>query len=64
MSSQQDFLEYLRTGVKEVNNNVTQYPKSFENFVNDNFERYSNYSSIPFWMQDNAGIIKDLLRNK
>jgi hypothetical protein len=62
MSSQQDFLEYLRTGVKEVNNNVTQYPKSFENFVNDNFERYSNYSSIPFWMQDNAGIIKDLLK--
>jgi hypothetical protein len=64
MESQQDFLEYLRTGVKEVNNNVTQYPRSFENFVNDNFERYSNYSSIPFWMQDNAEVIKNIVKMK
>ena len=62
MSSQQDFLEYLRTGDREVNNMVTQYPENFKNYVKDNFERYSNYKSVPFWITDNKEIIKNIVK--
>lgn len=62
LTSEEDFMAYLRGGPKELDKFVTQYPKGFTNFVNDNFDRFSNYKSVPFWMQDNEEIIQGLLK--
>lgn len=62
LSSEEDFMNYLKTGEKELNKFVTQYPERFNNFVNDNFERFSNYRNQPFWMADNAEIINNIVK--
>ncbi len=64
LTSQADFMTYLKTGQREVNKMVTQYPEGFKSFVKENYERFSNYKSVPFWMQDNEDVISDIVRKK
>lgn len=58
MTSRESFRNYLKTGQKEVNNYITEYPDAFKYFVKDNFERFSGYASVPYWMRDNMKIIE------
>src|ERR1035437_1295502 len=62
LSSEEDFMAYLGGADKELNGAVSIYPDGFQNFVNDNFERFSNYKSVPFWLDDNMNIIKELIK--
>jgi len=62
LSSEEDFMAYLKTGKREVNKMVIQYPSGFKTFVNDNFERFSNYKQLPFWMADNENIINNIVK--
>ena len=60
MTPEEDFMSYLETGVKKEIKPVTEYPDGFKYFVKDNFERMQNYQSVPYWMQDNSEIVKDI----
>lgn len=60
MTSRDSFRNYLKTGRKEVNNFITQYPDAFKYFVKDNFERFSNYSSVPYWFRDNLKVVTNI----
>ena len=62
LSSKEDFMNYLRGGKKEVDKMVTQYPENFKKFVTENYDRFSNYKSVPYWLTDNKGIIDSLLK--
>lgn len=64
LSSEEDFLKYLDTGIRERNRMVTQYPQGFKNFVRDNYERFMGYKSIPYWMDDNLNIINDIVKKQ
>lgn len=60
MTSRESFRNYLKTGQKEVNNFIVQYPDAFKYFVKDNYERFSNYSSVPYWFRDNMKVINNI----
>ena len=62
LSSEEDFMAYLRGGEKELNKMVREYPAGFKSFVNDNFERFSNYKQLPFFMDDNEEIINNIVK--
>ncbi len=62
LSDSKDFMNYLKTGKKELNKMVIQYPANFKYFVKENYERFANYKSMPFWIEDNADIITRLLK--
>lgn len=57
LTSHTNFREYLKTGQREVNNYVTEYPESFKGYIKNNYERLNNYKSVPYWMQNNMEII-------
>jgi len=62
--SQAEFMEYLETGQRDMNRMVTQYPENFKQHVRDNFERYSNYKSQPYWLRDNADVVKNIAKKQ
>lgn len=59
-----DFKAYLKGDQPLKAEQITEFPEGFKQHVKDNFERYSNYKSTPFWIEDNAEIIKDILKSK
>jgi hypothetical protein len=61
LSSEEDFMTYLRGGKKEVNKVVTQYPRGFQEYVNANYKRLSKYKSVPYWIKDNQDIVESLV---
>jgi hypothetical protein len=63
LESEEDFLKYLDTGIDKRGNEVTAYPENFQNYVKDNFEKLSNYKNPPYWMQDNASIVKKIVKS-
>jgi hypothetical protein len=62
LMAQEDFMEYLRTGERDMNNMVTMYPQNFQKHVRDNFDRYSNYKSKPYWIRDNTEVVKNIAK--
>jgi hypothetical protein len=63
MSSKENFRDYLDGKADLDTTQITDYSDEFKNYVKDNYERYSNYKSVPCWIQDNKKIIKDILKN-
>lgn len=61
LTSEEDFMAYLDGAPVERNKMVTQYPEGFKNFLTENYDRLSNYKSVPFFIQDNESIIKNLI---
>lgn len=58
----EDFKAYLR-GEKPMNaKQITEYPQNFIDHVKDNYERYSNYKSTPFWIADNTNVINTIMK--
>lgn len=64
LSSEEDFMQYLKTGIRERNKMVTQYPEGFKNYLRDNYERFMGYKSIPYWMADNAKIVNNIMNKQ
>lgn len=57
-----DFKAYLKGNKPLKAEQITDYSPNFKSYVKDNYERYSNYKKLPFWIEDNAEIIKDILK--
>ncbi len=58
----EDFKAYLR-GEKPMDaKQITEYPKNFIDHVKDNFDRYSNYKTLPFWITDNTNVINTIMK--
>ena len=60
----EDFKEYLRGEKPLTAEQITGYPKNFIDHMKKNYKRYSNYKQLPFWIDDNKNIIKDVLKIK
>lgn len=41
---------------------ITNYPDGFKYFVLDNYERFSNYKSVPYWFRDNLSTIDNIIK--
>lgn len=62
---QQDFREYLRSGGKlPKGEQIKAMPENFNQYVKVNYERYSNYKNLPFWLTDNPKIIDKIMNIK
>lgn len=62
MMPKDDFKAYLKGNKPLQAEQITEYPAGFKQHVKDNFEKYSGYKSTPFWIEDNADIINNLLK--
>jgi hypothetical protein len=58
----EDFKAYLKGDKPLKAEQITDYPENFIKYTKDNFEKYSGYKSIPFWIEDNSEIINKLLK--
>lgn len=58
LTSHEDFREYLRTGIKERNKMIQDYPPNFKKFWQANYDRYSEYKTMPWIMENNLEAIK------
>jgi len=57
-----DFEAYLKGNILLKAEQITEMPDNFKNYVRDNFERYSNYKSLPYWISDNQELINEIVR--
>lgn len=53
LMTQEELDDYIETGNVESKNTVTKPPKSFENYIKENSERYAKYKNKPYWAKDN-----------
>ena len=58
-----DFNAYLKGNEPLQAKQITDMPENFINYTKENFDKYSNYKSMPYWIEDNPKIIKDILKN-
>jgi hypothetical protein len=58
---QDDFKAYLKGNEPLKAKQITEYSDAFRDFVKGNYERFSGYKSVPYWLTDNKDIIKGLL---
>ena len=58
----EDFKAYLKGNKPLQAKQITEYPENFIKYTKDNFERYSNYKQLPYWIEDNMKVIKNLIK--
>lgn len=57
-----DFQAYLK-GTKPLKaEQITEYPTNFKKFWKENFDKYSNYKTMPFIMEENLEAIKNVIK--
>lgn len=61
---QEDFKAYLKGSEPLKATQLEKMPDNFIKYTKENFERYSNYKSTPYWIADNENIIKNVLKSK
>ncbi len=59
-----DFNTYLKGNEPLKAKQITEYPPNFKKFWGENFDKYSNYKTMPFIMEENLDAIKDVLEIK
>lgn len=59
LSPEDDFLAYLSGDKPLIAKKIDKLPVNFVNYTKDNYEKYSNYKNIPYWIRDNAEVISD-----
>lgn len=59
----EDFKEYLKGDKPLKAEQIKEMPDNFIKYTKENFERYSNYKQLPYFIQDNPEIIKDALKS-
>jgi len=57
-----DFDAYLKGDIPLKAEQITTYSDKFQNYVKENYERYSNYKTLPYWIADNQEIINDIMK--
>jgi hypothetical protein len=57
-----DFNAYLEGDKPLQAEQITNYSDKFQKYVKENYDRYSGYKTMPFWIQDNENIIKNILK--
>jgi hypothetical protein len=57
-----DFKEYLKGNKPLKAEQITEYPPNFKEFWKDNYDRFSNYKTMPFIMEDNLDAIKKAIK--
>lgn len=58
----EDFKAYLKGNEPLKAKQITEYPNNFEKYIKENFERYSKYKSVPFFIQDNQDVINNIIK--
>jgi len=58
----EDFDKYLVGDQPLKAKQITEYPPNFKEFWKNNFERYSNYKTMPYIMQENLKVIKEVIK--
>ena len=64
MMPQDDFRAYLRGEKPMKAKQIKVYPSSFTTYMKGNFDRYSKYKSVPYFMKDNSKIIENIMKLK
>jgi hypothetical protein len=62
MMNKNDFKAYLKGDKSLKAEQLTTYSDKFKKYVKENFERYSGYKNLPYWIEDNSEIIRDILK--
>jgi len=62
LTPEPDFIKYLQTGIKPKARQIQEMPAQFTKYVQNNYERYAAYKSVPYWIQDNQKIVKQALK--
>ncbi len=62
LMSKKDFNEYLAGDKPLKAEQITTYSDKFQKYVKENYERYSNYKTLPFWIADNQELINDIVK--
>ncbi len=57
-----DFDEYLIGAGPLKAKQIETYSDKFQQYVKDNFERYSNYKQLPFWIEDNMNVVNKIIK--
>lgn len=63
MMPREDFKAYLKSDKPLKAEQITKYPENFEKYVKENYERYLNYKSTPYWMADNESVINKIVKS-
>lgn len=58
-----DFKDYLKGDQPLKAEQITEIPENFQKYMRSNFNRYSGYKNLPFFMQDNPGVIGNIMTN-
>jgi len=62
LMDKKDFDAYL-VGDKPLQaEKIKTYSDKFQQYVKDNYERYSKYKQLPYWIEDNEQIINKILK--
>lgn len=65
LAPQADFRAWLRGETRTVNaDKITEMPEGFKKFIEDNHERLLTYKQLPYFIQDNKGIVAEILKEK
>jgi hypothetical protein len=62
MMPKEDFKAYLKGEKPLEAKQITEYSDQFKEYVKGNYERFSNYKSVPYWIVDNQEIIEGILQ--
>lgn len=62
LMSKEDFKAYLKGDQPLKAEQITTYSDKFQKYVKENYKRYAGYKNLPFWLDDNSAIIKDILK--
>jgi hypothetical protein len=57
-----EFNDYLTGNQPLRAEQITTYSDKFKKYVKNNFERYSGYKSMPYWIEDNIKVIKSIIK--
>jgi hypothetical protein len=57
-----DFDAYLAGDQPLKAKQIETYSDKFQQYVKDNYERYSNYKTLPYWIEDNMNVINKILK--
>jgi hypothetical protein len=57
-----DFDKYLIGDKPLQAEKIKTYSDKFQQYVKENYERYSNYKQLPYWIEDNKQIINKIVK--
>jgi len=62
MMPKDDFNAYLKGDQPLKAKQITTYSDKFQKYVKENYNKYAGYKSMPYWIEDNLKIIKNIIK--